>query len=236
MGWFDVLAPIVGQVGGAVVGGIFNQQAADKAAKAAGKSTAAYREDAAKARDIYGNIMGETAAGPSYLRRVITGSTALTPTQQAERDELRRSTLNTLSAGGLRGSGRAVTAAIRDTESDFTNRALDTNQRRADQAANAFASPYFNAAGDAARSHIGEGAFAGQNIYDAGMGQAQAGLATGQLYASTLGGIAADLRPRESAYSEGGTVKPSPGATMGDVGALIAAENKRRASGLRRVA
>src|SRR5574341_346388 len=164
MGFFDSIGSIIGAVGtigGAVIGAQANKKAAKKAAKASAASTAAYREEAKKARDIYGNIQAETAAGPSYLRRIISGSTSLTPAQLAERDELRRSTLNALSAGGLRGSGRAVTAAIRNTESDFTNKAVASNQARADTAADRFAAPYFNAAGDAARTHIGEGAFAG---------------------------------------------------------------------------
>lgn len=214
MGWFDAAASVVGTIGGAILGAKANEDAAEQAAKAASRSTKAYREDAAKAREIYGGIQGETAAGPSYLRRVITGSTALTPQQRAEREEIQRSTLNALSSGGLRGSGRAVTAAIKDTTGDFTNRALATNMARADSAADRFAAPYFNAAGDAARTHIGEGAFAGENIYQAGMDKAGADLATGRLYGSALGDIAGliagEVKERSSSYPgyrRGGTVR-----------------------------
>ena len=209
MSFWDAIPSIVsgvGTVAGAIIGANANANAADQAVKGAQLGTKAYQKGAEEARGVLEGVRGETAIGPSYLRRVIASPKTLTPEQQLALERMRRSTLNALHAGGLRGSGRATTAAIRDVEGDFTAKALGQNQARADNAASQFAQPYFTAGSRIADTHTAAGRVAGENLYNAGLINAGSTLATGNLIGSSIGDLAGVLAA-QSKYRLGGTVQ-----------------------------
>ncbi len=198
-------------IGGALLSAQANKDAAKKAAKATLAGAKARAEGIQKGVDRLDVVRGETGVAPTYLRQVVAAPTELQPWQRQALDESRQATMRGI-PWGLRGSGRFVTRAIRDVETGVRNNFLQENQRRADEAARALASPYFNASSRAAELEGTQGEALGSGIADAGLYKANAGTANAGLYGQAIGDIgaivASQLKPKPSGYRRGGTVTP----------------------------
>ena len=197
-----------------------NREAAERVAEAerARAAAAQAQADQIKQGNLEAQARFETQQqqaqpGVSRLQQITTGAATLTPEQQAQLEELRRSSLNTLSRSGLRGSGRAVTESLRNVESDFTNRALGTNLARADSAATNLSNQGFAAGTRAAQTDVdigralgaGTAGAAGFNA-DAAITEAGADVANAQLRGAAIGDIssiiASEAKGRDSKYGD----------------------------------
>ena len=198
------------QVGGTVVGAKLASDANDKAAEqariAAQRQAEAIAAGNAAAQARFDAVQQQTAPGLSRLHHVVSNPNTLTPQQQAQLDELRRRTANQLATSSLRGSGRAITQAIKDVEADYMRRALDENARRAHAAAGHLAGPYFNAAGQSAALDTSTGVAQGKAVQASGLTDAGSTLANEQLRGAAMGDvtslIATTAKGRESRYAD----------------------------------
>ena len=198
------------EVGGSIVGAKLASDANDKAAEQFAVSQAAAAQaqaDAnAQAQTRYDALQAQTAGGVSRLQGVVSNPNTLTPEQRAQLDELRRNSANQLATSSLRGSGRAITEAIKRVEADFTTRALGDNARRADTAAGQLANASFNATGRQANLDSSSGFARGNAVQATGLADAGATVANEQLRGAALGDvtslIATNAKGRESRYSD----------------------------------
>lgn len=196
----------VGSAAGAAVGGLFNSKASSKSNKAYKKALEELRRGKAAATAELGGLVAEARPGFQHVKEQIAYDGRLTPAQQMSLDRLRRTTLNQLGKSGLRGSGRTVTAALRDVESDFVGDAIDSNQRRADTAAASLGSVYAQGRSGIANAHLGSASGMAQLQVDKGANAANAMTAQGSLAGQALGDIigyaTSSQKDRDSKYSD----------------------------------
>ena len=150
------------------------------------RGIAAVKEGVREADVLYGEVREQTQPGVNYVRDIIGAPQTLTPAQQAELANVQRRVENSQQVAGsaLRGSGRSFVDAMREVENDFRLKALDMNQRRADQAALEFARPNFTAAGNQASQHASMGRDVGDAIANQGANLAGATTNAGYLDAN----------------------------------------------------
>lgn len=232
------LASAAASIGGALIGSEANKDAADRisssstdAARIAADAYLRGAEIAAQGgRDAQARLeplRAQSEPAISYLRRVMAQDPSmLTPAQQTMRADLMRRANTTLASSGLRGSGRAVTASIRDVDRRLHDDAYGENLRRADTAAGRLAGVHTSAVGDQAgidrqisgdRARAverGGDAFAGATR-TAGEADAGAGIANANQWGSAMGMIsslmAQDRKERSGAYPVGGRQQISLG-------------------------
>jgi hypothetical protein len=224
MGWFsdffsggDWVGAAIGgaaSVAGAVISSNANQAAAEKAAAGAQAQADAIKQGNALAQQRFEKVQGDTAGALQYQQETIAGANGLTPQQQAALEDTRRQTNNALAVSGLRGSGRAAVAAVRRTEADFTNNALDQNRRRADQAASSLSGQYFQAGNQAANTDVRSGMAQGQANFQTGMIGAEQGIADATQRGRAIGDIASIINDtakegRRSNYGATRSARPS---------------------------
>lgn len=158
--WWDTAAryaqPVIGGLGGAVLGYLGNRAAANErsdastraaqisanastqcaqiAADALARSQALMREATARGTDAInsGYDRFEQTMAPLTTPRPIMLPTyrGLTDAEQIARGDIRRNALASLSALGLRGAGRAATSAVMDTDRRFVANATQNNDNR----------------------------------------------------------------------------------------------------------
>lgn len=187
----------IASIGGSLLSGLFNSDAADEAAQAqlqAAKIQARMIQQGQKrAAKTLHKIRKAAAPSIPYLQNAVTESGQLTPAQQQQLEDLRRNVSNTIHSSPFAGSGRTAAALFRRAESDFTNEALDRNKARADTAAGRLWGGYTGAAGQIASGQqtagAQMGAALGQGTANAGMIQAQGTLANGKLFGQAIGDI-----------------------------------------------
>jgi hypothetical protein len=209
---WNLLLPSIVTLGGYLIGAEQNKRAAEIASRTAlqGAQIAAdaIREGSREAQATLNQIRAETAPATSYLRRVVAEPGELTPQQVVALNELRRNLANQIRGSNFAGSGRTSAALFRKVESDFVNEALAQNRARADAAANQMFGAGANAASAVAGNQAATGQRVGQLIggatQQAGLYEAQSGLATGRLAGQALGDIGALLagQARESRYAD----------------------------------
>lgn len=144
--------------------------------------------------------INRTAASPGLMatQALISRGSALTPQQEMAVADSRDQALNALKGSSLRGSARATSAIVSDTDQRVRNAFMDQNQNRADSAATGLASQYF-----------GAGNMMSNNATQAGNAVSQGLLNTGAINsANTMGQ---------------GTLR---GQAIGDIGAVIADQVK----------
>lgn len=127
----------------------------------------------------------------SFLRNVVDGDPyKLTPSQQEELARRRETASAQLHSSGLRGAGKAVTAAIKSVENDARGRMIDSNIRRSDSAAGGLASQYFNADTNAATSGLRTAGLVGNNAVNSAVVRSNADIANASAKGQALGDIA----------------------------------------------
>lgn len=206
----DVLSSAVqgvAAVAGSAIAANANAEAAEIAAQAAQRQTDAINAANAQAQQRFDTIQSQTAPGVSHLRTTaLTAPEQLTPEQRFQLDQTRQEALNSLNASGLRGSGRATTAVLRNVESGFRNTAIGQNRNRQDTAANVLAGQNFNAATAGANAVIGQGRDVAAIEGDIGQTRANLETANARLTGQALadvGSIIADAnKRRESRFAE----------------------------------
>lgn len=171
-----------------------NKDAASIAGQAAERQRASIQAGDADAIRRLDEIRETSAPAVSQLRTTaITPVNMLQPDQEQQLEELRRNSLRGLNASGLRGSGRATTAVLRNVESDFRTKAIGENRDRRDQAARTLAGPFFSATTGQANVAAGEGVRLGEIDFRVGEDQADAGINNASLRGQALADITSIL-------------------------------------------
>lgn len=169
-----------------------NLQAAQIAAQAQARSAAAIQEGNRMAQQRFEQVQTQTAPAVEGLQRIAASDPyAFSPGQEQELADSRRQTMNALAVSGLRGSGRATVAAVRQAEDNTRGRLIEQNRSRADSATTNLAGQYFGVAGQAATVDSQTGLAVGSSLENQGAMQANALLANTSLQGRALGDIAA---------------------------------------------
>ena len=182
-------------------------QAANTAVQANQAATAAALEGNRVATSAMERQQAAASPGLMHVQEVIGRGEGLTPAQELSLNDARRTTLDTLHGGSLRGSARATVAAVQDVDGRMRADMIDRNRARADTAATNLSGQYFNSGNQIANLNTSAG-----NVASAGL------INTGNV---------------ESANTMGqGIIK---GQAIGDIGAIIADQlksddNKKRDS------
>lgn len=215
MSWFDTLF----KVAVPLVSTIFTNSGNDKATSQANQATQQQmlaqqqanqlaQQKLGLAKQEYQGMQAAAAPGVERMRTLaLSDPNTLTPTQMTALEEAQRQTLNGLANSGLRGSGRAVTASIRDVQGGLRNQFVDSNRVRADNAASALSGQFFNSGTNAA----------GVNSMQANVDQN-----TGANNANYLGQIGTNTAANTTANTS------TIGKAIGDIGAIINEELKNK--------
>lgn len=175
MGFWDgllKLAPAIATVGATVYGANLASDAADKAAsqttEASKRATAAQQESLRVAEENMRRQQAAASPGLIRMQQVVGRGDNLTPVQQAALDDARRTTLDALQGGSVRGSARATAEAVRDVDGRMTDQFIQTNRQQSDNAAQNLASQYFGAGNTMANIQTNQGTVASQGLMNAG--------------------------------------------------------------------
>jgi len=181
------------------------------ARKAAEEANALMRERNRLAQQQYEQFSQNAAPANEYYRRLLaTEGGGLTAGQRQELDDVRRSSRNQLASSGLRGSGRATTAALRQVEADTLGRFTQENRARADMAAGNLSDQGFAATDRAQQTGLATAGRIGQGLQnaaatgvDSAYASAGAGTANARLQGQALGDItsiiSSDIKDRTRA-------------------------------------
>lgn len=118
----------------------------------------------------------QAAASPGLTatQGIINRGAALTPQQEMAVADSRAQALNALKGGSLRGSARATSAIVSDTDNRVRNNFMAQNQGRADSAAVGLSSQYFGAGKDVSQGLVSGGDIQGSNTIGQGQLRGQA--------------------------------------------------------------
>lgn len=213
--WVADMAPTLIKAGTTLYGADQKSKAYNDATNTAVAAQQAATEREIAARE-QANILlrqQQQAASPGLtaLQGVIGRSDQLTPAQIQAIDDARRTTLDSLKGGALRGSARATSATVADTTNRVTNQMLSQNQNRADNAAGALAGQYFNAGNSVANNTIGTGLTASQGLTSVGQLQSNNAINQGTINGTAIGDIGAVIadtvkasqnQKRDSSYKD----------------------------------
>lgn len=143
--------------------------ASDANVKAAKLQADAINRSTALANQRFQQVQQQTAPAVAHQQAVIqqAGAGGLTPVQKIAVDDARAGTIAAMSASGLRGSGKAVTDAVRRVETGTTANFMDQNAGRADRAATSLSSQFFGAANAMGANDVRAGYATGQIGADA---------------------------------------------------------------------
>jgi len=205
----DWLGPAI-EAGGSIISGAIgafsNKSGTKKTAKALKKALKLQEQAQAKADKELQEIKAKTQPGVDYLMRTIGEDGSLNAAQGRELQRLRLDQKNSLAQGGLRGSGRAITAAQRDGEINFIDRALENNRQRGLSTAGQVGGANFSASTGIGTNAVAGAGQQGDIIANIGQVQGQSNIANGQLAGQTLGqvsgAIAGGLKARDSDYDD----------------------------------
>lgn len=185
---WNLLLPALAIGGGLFLASNANTQAANTVNAAV---SAAQSQDNAIAQS------GGVGPGSTYLRSLIMSPGTLTPTQQSQLADLRRSVANQIHgsdfAGSGAGSGRTAAALFDKTENNFVNTALDSNKQQAITAADKLAGT-----SDAAATAAAQAGLTGATDI------ANADIAQGKLYGAALGDVTSLINRQNKANTTGG--------------------------------
>lgn len=205
-GWIGPAIQAGGSVLSSAMGMFSNKKGAKKTAKALKKALKLQEAAQAKADKELQEIKAKTQPGVDYLMRTIGEDGTLNPAQQRELQRLRVDQKNALSTGGLRGSGRAITAAQRDGEINFIDRALENNRQRALSTAGQVGGANFSASTGIGTNAVAGAGQQGDIIANIGQVGGQSDIANGALAGQTIGqvsgAIAGGLKARDSNYDD----------------------------------
>lgn len=168
-----------------------NDRAAQQATQASRDATNAEVQGLNTARQEL--AVNRQAASPGLLatQEVIARGSALTPQQQQAVEDSRQQALNSIKGSSLRGSARATSAIVSDTDTRVRNAFMDQNQARADNAAQNLSSQYFGAGNNMANTAAQTGSAVSRGLIDAGNIAASNTMGQGTLRGQAIGDIGA---------------------------------------------
>lgn len=162
----------------------------------------AIREGNQEALALLDGIIEQTAPAIQGLREVAARDPhALTPGQEIDLADARRTTANRLATTGARGSGRSEVAAIRDVEGRLKGDFVDTNLARQERSLNQLAGQGFAAQRGQASIAAGQGPQIADITRESGLARAGEELAQGRLRGQAIadiGSVAAEAAKRRT--------------------------------------
>jgi hypothetical protein len=205
MSLYDSLIPAVASLAGSAISTFANSSSSKGYTKALKKANKLRQQALNQAKQIYTDQQEQAKPAVNYLREVISNPVnGLYADQLAAQAESRRNAENQLARSGLRGSGRAVTASLKQVDSDFVNDALAQNRQNRLGAAGSLAGQSFTAGSNAANALVSGGNAAGESAENIGLTKANTGTANANIWGNTLGDIgsliASEVKGRPSAY------------------------------------
>lgn len=177
-----------------------NKNATERYMEAQRLRDQAIREGNQEALRILEEIMAETQPAVAGLRRIAAEDPrTLRPAQQTALADARRITANRLATTGLRGSGRAEVAAVRDVEGRLKGDMIESNLARQERSLSQLASPYFQAQTGRANIAAGQGPQIAGLYGETGEAGQRQELAKGHLYGQAIkdiGSVIAEAQKR----------------------------------------
>ena len=208
--WVPALITTGATIWGAKKAADATQQAANTAATAQTGATAAEQAGIKTATGTQKQLMTQASPGLVGIQRVIGAADTLTPAQLTALEDSRRTTLDALRGGSLRGSARATSATVRDVDGRMTEGFLDANRQRADQAASNLSGQYFNAGNNIANLNLQTGKTASAGLINTGDINAANAIGQGNISGTAIGDIGAviadqlkqdNAKKRDSSYA-----------------------------------
>ncbi len=168
-----------------------NNKAADTMAGAQKSGTAAQLAGIEAAKKQI--AIDQAAASPGLLaeQAVINRGSALTPEQELQVADSREQALNALKGSSLRGSARATSAIVADTDQRVRDNLMQQNLNRADTAAAGLSGQYFNAGNSLANNATNAGTVASQGLVNTGDINAANSIGQGKLTGQAIGDVGA---------------------------------------------
>ena len=191
--FIQVVAPIAATVYGAGQSSKANTQAATTMANAQQAGTDAQLKGLEMAKQEL--AVNRTAASPGLLavQERINRGAALTPEQEMAVGDSRTQALNALKGSSLRGSARATSAVVSDTDQRIRNNFMTQNQNAADQAAMGLGGQYFSAGNSMANNATSAGGVISQGLVNTGNIQGANAIGQGALTGQAIGDVGAVL-------------------------------------------
>lgn len=154
----------------------------------------------------------QTQASPGLiaLQNVVGRGSDLTAEQERALGDARRTTVDAISGGSLRGSAGATSAIIADVEGTMRDNYITQNQNRADSAGT-LSNQYFSAGKNIAQNNINTGIVGAQGAISTGNVQATNTVVQDQIRGNAIGDISAVIADqvkkqttdiRDSSYSK----------------------------------
>ncbi len=214
--WGNILKvalPAAATLYGAKMASDANKEAAQQATQATQDATKAQTDALELSKK---NLeVNQRAASPGLLRtqEIIARGAKLTPEQEQSVQDSRNQAINALKGSSLRGSARATSALISDTDKRVRNNFMTQNQNSADTAARSLAGQYFGANQNLANNAVKTGNSVSQGLVNQGNIQASNTLGQGALQGQAIGDVAAIIadsakndfqEKRESSYESVG--------------------------------
>lgn len=139
--------------------------------------------------------VNRTAASPGLLatQEIINRGATLNPAQLQAVEDSRQTSLNALKGSSLRGSARATSAIVADTDKRVRDNLMQQNQTRADTAATGLSSQYFGAGNNMANNSTAAGGVISQGLVNTGDINAANTIGQANLRGQAIGDIGATI-------------------------------------------
>ena len=192
--WASILKvalPAAATLYGAKVASDANAQAANQASQASQAATDAQLKGLEIAQKNLEINRAAASPGLTATQEIINRGSKLTPEQEQYVADSRDQSLNSLKGSSLRGSARATSAIVSDTDNRVRNNFLTQNQNAATNAATNLSNQYFNSGKSIADNAVNSGNTASAGLTDQGNIQANSTLGQGTLNGQAIGDVGA---------------------------------------------
>lgn len=195
-GFWDFLPAII--TAGATIYGTkqasaANNKAAETLTTAQKAGTAAQVAGLDTAKQVTQADQGAASPGLLAEQAIINRGTALTPQQEQAVADSRTTAINSLNGTGLRGSARATSATIADTDNRVRDNFMQQNQNNANTAAGALTGQYFNAGNNLATNATNTGQAVSQGLVNTGTITGSNEIGQGKLAGQAIGDVGATV-------------------------------------------
>ena len=194
MSFWDFLPKVI-EAGATVYGAVKASDASNKAAsqatQASQKSSDVELENLRIAQENLQRNQNAASPGLLALQEQVNRGATLTPDQEIAVEDSRRQSINNLRGGGLRGSARATSAVISDTDNRVRSRFMEQNQNQSDNASRSLSGQYFNAGNAMSNNQANQGQVASRGLTDRGNIQASNTLGQAELRGNAIGDVGA---------------------------------------------
>lgn len=165
--------------------------AGQQATQASQEATAAYLEGLRQSQLQFEQQQKAASPGLRALQGQVARGARLTPDQERAVEDSRRESINALKGSSLRGSARATSAIVSDTDTRVRGGFRERNIRQSDDAAKALSGQYFGAGSNLANTYANQGNIASQGLLNTGNIQSSSTLGQGAIKGQAIGDIGA---------------------------------------------